>query len=224
MDNPWAENWAEPAKKEQEEVKVPQPSSLPVVVPAWNLPPQDEVAIGNAGWAAPSWGGSESTGTGWEKGSTFESTTWQPEATTPTFDDLPPLGNGVTPDLDSVSFSADYDTKSTLSAASSAKADSPVISPPRSPVVPVAAIPDDTDGFGSFSAADDLQLEADAWSPTRNAFAEATSLNDDAWGNSWEEPGTGKESGEDDSEPPTKDEWETARIEKARQDRHVVSA
>ncbi|KAH6915838.1 hypothetical protein BKA70DRAFT_1253940 [Coprinopsis sp. MPI-PUGE-AT-0042] len=225
MDNPWAENWAEPAKKPQEEVvKVPQASSPPIVVPAWTLPPQadDEVAIGNAGWAAPSWGGSESTTTGWDKEPTFESTSWQPEATAPTFNDLPPLGKAVTPELDSVSFSVDYDTnkpESSSSGASSVKADSPVISPVRSPVVPVVAIPDDTDGFGSFSAADDLQPEADAWSPTRNAFAEATSLNDDAWGNSWEEPGSGKDS--DDDEGPTRDEWETARMEKARQDRHV---
>ncbi|EAU90590.2 hypothetical protein CC1G_00974 [Coprinopsis cinerea okayama7 len=215
MDNPWAENWDESDKKNQE---LDQPTtsiaSSSIAAPTWTSPAaptavqsaEDDIAT--ATWTTTSssvaWTEPDTETIGWGKTPAFEST-WEPEP-------IPFGDQEAVPDLHHSGFSGKDSTPSSPSLSN------PVdeVSTPPSPVlpstaVPIPVVPEEVDGFGSFATGDEGEDNDNAWGPT-STFAEPANAEDDVWGNSWEEP-------RDDADE--NDEWEVAKQEKEKQDRHV---
>ena len=89
---------------------------------------------------------------------------------------------------------------------------------PSPPFVPkgIGSSPPSPNAFGTFESAD----VDTAWESNTSNLPADSSLNDDAWGGAWEQPQIVKDI-ENEDEPP--DEWELAKQQKEKLDRHVVS-
>lgn len=218
MDDPWANAWGEPSKP-----TFSQPSSSNWSAPSVSTIHGDhEDDISTRSWSV------EPT-THWDEPNVTEalwsnklSSTWQPAPST--FDTIPLS----TVSIPALQFHTSTSEEAEKSLASSLSIDSP---PPSSPISETSVSlslspkllhpsrPTTPDVFGTFKGAESAH---ESWSPAKPTFS-LPSADADAWGPSWsesndsvsaEDPGTAEE---------LDNAWETAKQQKERQDRHVVS-
>ena len=213
MDDPWANAWGEPSKSSSSNWSAPSVSTIHG---------DNEDDISTRSWSV------EPT-THWDEANLTEASLWRNEPSLSwqpahsTFDTIP---------LSTVPAQLPQFPTSTTSEEPEKSLSSSDISPPSSPISETqtpslspspkplhlsrSATPD---AFGTFKGADDFEEPTDeSWKPTLSL----PSADADTWSPSW------GESNESHSvEPPGTAEaldiaWETAKQQKARQDRHVV--
>ena len=214
MDDPWANAWGEPSKSSSSNWSAPSVSTIHG---------DHEDDISTRSWSV------EPT-THWDEANLTEaslwrnepSSTWQPAHST--FDTIPL--STVPAQLPQFPTSRSEEPEKSLTSSNNSHPSSPIsenqtpsLSPSLSPKPRRLSRPATPDAFGTFKGADEFEESTDeSWKPTLSL----PSADADTWSPSW------GESNESNSiEPPGTAEaldiaWETAKEQKARQDRHVV--
>jgi hypothetical protein len=212
MDDPWANAWGEPSKSSSSSWSAPSVSTIHG---------DHEDDISTRSWTV------EPT-THWDEASLTEaslwrnepSSTWQPAHST--FDTI--ALSTVPVQLPQFPTSTSEEQEKSLSSSDNSPPSSPIsetqtpsLSPSPKPLH--LSRPATPDAFGTFKGADEFEEPTDeSWKPTLSL----PSADADTWSPSW---GDSNESNS--LEPPGTAEaldiaWETAKQQKARQDRHVV--
>lgn len=237
MDNPWADDpWNESAKK------TPEEHHEPPVQQKWDISSTPAIAISNDSKTtpvSPSWEPKESLSwtpavddavsvPSWHA----EDDSWtSPDISLPEPDTFAAIATSSSPP-DERHESDEHDSPTPALVASNQENFQPFDSRDTNAIPQITASPifnqaqdsdgDDFggDGFGGFETGLDSSTEPNAaWLPSPETFAGTDANGEDAWGSSWEGADTSVR--ESDEEP--LDEWESARQQKAQQDRHVVS-
>ena len=223
MDDPWANAWGDPSKSSTSNWSAPSVSTIHG---------DQEDDISTRSWSV------EPT-THWDEANLTEtslwrnepSSTWQPAHST--FDTIPL--STVPVQLPQFPTSISEEPEKSLSSSDNSPPSSPVsettsLSPSPSPKPLHLSRTATPDAFGTFKGADEFEKRANEFEEPTDEFEEPTdeswkptlslpSADTDTWSPSW---------GESTSvEPPGTAEaldiaWETAKEQKARQDRHVV--
>jgi hypothetical protein len=208
MDDPWANAWGEPSKSSSSNWSAPSVSTIHG---------DNEDDISTRSWTV------EPT-THWDDASLTEaslwrnepSSTWQPAHST--FDTIPL--STVPAQIPQFPTSSSEEPEKSLSSSDSppsspiSETQTPSLSPSPKPLQ--LSRPATPDAFGTFKGADEFEEPTDeSWKPTLSL----PSADADTWSPSWGESNT--------VEPPGTAEaldiaWETAKEQKAKQDRHVV--
>ncbi len=234
MEDPWANAWGDPSKStlpsgSTSSWSAPSVSAIQgdheddLSAPEWSIKP-------TSGWGDPDiaetslWGSDASAG--WNPApSTFDrislaskDSTSEISATFVEPASQIPEQSAVSPSSPSPCIDEDEPPLPTVSPP---RTPSPTfVSTPDSPIVPPLSLPsvDDADGFGTFETAVE---EAEGWStPSKPGFS-LPSADALAWGTEpWEAPNSAAHTSEVQDEE--EDEWEAARQQKEKQDRHVV--
>ena len=237
MEDPWANAWGDPSK-----------STLPVITSgstsSWSAPSVSVIQGDHEDdLSAPEW--SIKPTSGWGDPDIAETSLWGSDASAgwnpapSTFDRISLASKDSTSEISATFVEPapqipEQSAVSHSSPSSSIDEDEPplpTVSPPRtppptfvstpdSPKVPPLSLPsvDDADGFGTFETAVE---EAEGWStPSKPGFS-LPSADALAWGTEpWEAPNSAAHTSEVQDEE--EDEWEAARQQKEKQDRHVV--
>ena len=213
MDDPWANAWGDPSKSSSSNWSAPSVSTIHG---------DHEDDISTRSWsveATPRWDEASLTEASlWRN---EPSSTWQPAHST--FDTIPL--STVPAQLPQFSASTSEEPEKPLSSSDNSPPSSPISETPSplpslSPKPLHLSRPVTPDAFGTFKGADEFeeQTDDDSWKPTLSL----PSADADTWSPSWGEPNESHL-----LEPPGTAEaldnaWETAKQQKARQDRHVV--
>lgn len=213
MDDPWANAWGEPSKASSSNWSAPSVSTIhgdhedDISTRSWSVEPATH--WGDASLTEASLWRNEPSSTWQPAHSTFDSI---PLSTVPA--QLPQFPPSTSDEPEKSSSSSDNN-----SPPSSPISETPSLSPSLSPKhlhISRTATPD---GFGTFKGADEFEEQTDeSWKPTLSL----PSADTDTWSPSW-----GESNEENSVNPPGTAEaldiaWETAKEQKARQDRHVV--
>ncbi|TFK18984.1 hypothetical protein FA15DRAFT_674863 [Coprinopsis marcescibilis] len=228
MDNPWAENWADDPTPKTETLPTTKSVVTTSSKSAWSLPPttvvDTPIDIVNPTWDATSslqWNHSDAESSSWGKTTEFASA-WDADSNTSErsldAESFPlPVSNG----------SAFTDTEVASSKPSLELAQIDHVSPfedttPPSPVVlPPPQVHhispgfDEADGYGTFATVEEEENDPQVWDQSVGTLSNATDI-DDGWGDSWGEAQPAFDDGKEEF-----DEWEAARNEKEKQDKHV---
>ena len=206
MDDPWANAWGEPSKDSSSNWSAPSVSTIHG---------DNEDDISTRSWTV------EPT-THWDETSLTEASLWRNEPSSSwqpansTFDSIPLS----TVPAQIPQFPTSEEPEKSLSSSDSppsspiSETQTPSLSPSPQPLH--LSRPATPDAFGTFKGADEFEESADeSWKPTLSL----PSADADTWSPSWGESNT--------VEPPGTAEaldiaWETAKQQKAKQDRHVV--
>lgn len=228
MDDPWGNAWADPTNPVHEEPKSPN-------LPSWTKTVRSDDQEADIGM--PSW----STGAGiqWDEPSNHENlwtqSTDTQEAWKPSPYDHLPIGKGSSfPDPPHIP---------ELGLADESQPVSPIVPPVETQVIPNATMPPDSpsspqtpklatpsppdtpDPFGTFESGLHVEGSLERTDDDPWALAGPTISQSEEWSNaSWRVTEAHEEEIRQTINEPLNDEWETARIQKEKQDSQIVSS
>ena len=214
MDDPWANAWGEPSKASSSNWSAPSISTIhgdhedDISTRSWSVEPTTH--WGDTNLTEASLWRNEPSSSSWQPAhSTFDTI---PLSTVPT--QLPQFPTSTSDETEKSS-SSDKDN----SPPSSPISETPSLSPSPSPKALHISRTTTPDAFGTFKGADEYEESTDeSWKPSLSL----PSADADTWTPSW-----GESNESNFVNPPGTAEaldiaWETAKEQKARQDRHVV--
>lgn len=168
--------------------------------------PHQEADLATPSWSAVRWAEPSDSALLWSNTAAVPS--WTPPKSPYKQEEARQPGSPVSERLDSTDFQTAPTTPASPEADSLPPASPPPHPPPEHPAGETTPTrPNSPDGFGTFET-------ADAWTSSEPTLKTSSSLdnNDSAWGATWAP-----------EDQPRVDEWELAKLQKQKQDQHVVS-